>query len=1520
MITIYGSDGMAKTQVPCDDNSTQEMELQGDNALSLSFTLYEHVALEVNDYAEFMGRKYWLMERYHPEQVSTVEWKYDIKLYGIESLVKRFLVINDTDGDDEPVFTLTAPPRDHVALIVKNINNGMGSGDWKVGTVEGADNIVIDYFGKYCDEALKEVAEKVGHRAEWWVEGQTVNICRCEQGEEVTLAYGKGLLSLSGDMADNAKFYTRLYPVGSSRNIDPEKYGHTRLQLPGDVKHVDVNVDKYGVWHHYEAEAFAGIYPKRIGTVSSVRKEETKDEEGNPFTIWYFKDESLDFDPNDYELARQVKRVSFQEGSELAGLGEEADDTYYFEVNYDSETREFEIITIWPYDDDTQLPNDTLSPQAGDKYILWNIRMPDEYYPLAEQEFKEAVDQYNEENAIDVSRYKAPTDHVYIEEHAIDLYVGRRVRLESNKYFPDTGFRSSRITKITRKVNLPSQVDLEISDATSTGAMTTINDNITAVENYVREAMSGSFPDLIRSWDNTLPTDNNVFSARRTLKEALSRLRPDTAQEKITFAKGLDIGVYSSLVSGGTFRTDEQGNTYIEADNIFIRKKATMQETQVNRVTHIAGEYIVSSASFGNLFRVEEFETYYRCYADDGSVAPENDFIVGDMAICRAVDRTEALKPRYYWRKVVGVGDNYVDLSKTDADTGSDIPVAGDALIQLGYDPVVGGSEEPGRQNAIIISSVAIDSPSIKLLQGIGSYTLQGKEVVSQGFDKSTARAFLKVLGDFAVGVPDQSTYLLYDSTTKTLRIKGKFITEHYDDLDKALEEREYLKEAFRNDTAIDGGVIATSLVQLGYRTSEGEYVVMSGVSGLDRGTGSISYWAGGDPVDRFVYDEESGKYVEKEGLAGTEATALIRMDGTGYLAAGNIRWDKKGKIDTNLGAFYFGDKLIDAYLNIFQLNEDPESGKLLDVTPLVPMTDIDVNHSVTIGGATLVWDAANKAIKVYDSKNGEPISLYTTGSLSALGLGSLEGGGGGGGGLIKLVHGFDDLDGAFDNATLTDTFNAYTINEIWKLANAGASTIGTGNVVTAVSKTGSNIVVTKGITLYDWVQQPNKPTYSLAEINNVSGTYTGLTVGKANNADYATNAGYAVSSGNSANTNAFANKDIYHYQEAGWIILSSHKYIDSESRWYWNKIATVTDSHTNYSGVVIEIEAVEDYVTGGAVYGRLYLTCGEGAISLNLMTMQKCQSQRALYIHACIDKSGNVWVKTNTQWHNQFRFRTVGKEYLYIDTYTSDIETTLDKPADTSEEIENRIVVLRDGNFTYFSNSRLDNVTCSQADKLATYRTIWGNPFDGSNDVSGSLSGVRDITMEGDIDGANVIRATSINLSTGSKSVSISAGRIVATNNIRSKESVTSDGNITAGGDISSQGNISAQGSVTALTTSDKRLKRDFNYTLSYTDRLLAMGKVCDFRYTEKARKRNKGGVDGEAHTGLIYQKVKEVLPSMAYKTEDGYGALNYLSTDYINTIAGATQETARLVQSMKNEIEKLKQEIAELQKKGGE
>ena len=229
-------------------------------------------------------------------------------------------------------------------MVVKAINDGMGhTTDWKVGTVEGTELITIDYEGMYCDEALKAIAEKAGGKVEWWIEGQTVNVCRCEHGEEITLGYGKGLTSLERDTGNTAKFYTRLFPVGSNRNIDAEKYGSPRLMLPGGKKYIEQGVEEYGIYDHYEQEAFSGIYPHRVGTVSAVRSEEVTDDEGNKFTVYYFRDGGLNFDPNLYELAGETKRVSFQTG-DLAGLGES--DDHYFEVNYDSAAREFELITI----------------------------------------------------------------------------------------------------------------------------------------------------------------------------------------------------------------------------------------------------------------------------------------------------------------------------------------------------------------------------------------------------------------------------------------------------------------------------------------------------------------------------------------------------------------------------------------------------------------------------------------------------------------------------------------------------------------------------------------------------------------------------------------------------------------------------------------------------------------------------------------------------------------------------------------------------------------------------------------------------------------------------------------------------------------------------------------------------------------------------------------------------------------------------------------------------------------------
>lgn len=294
LLTIYDKAGNKRADVAVNDSSTQSKEVQGDNVLSLSFSYYDFLPLDVNDYTDYLGERYWLTERYTPKQVNEGEWDYDLKLYGVESLIKRFLVLETTDGDTNPVFTLTATPREHAALVVKAINDGMGhTTDWKVGTVEGTELITIDYEGMYCNEALKAIAEKAGGKVEWWVEGQTVNVCRCEHGEEITLGYGKGLTSLEKDTSNTAKFYTRLFPVGSTRNIDAEKYGSPRLMLPGGKKYIEQGVEEYGIYDHYEQEAFSDIYPHRVGTVSSVRSEEVTDDEGNKFTIYYFRDGEL---------------------------------------------------------------------------------------------------------------------------------------------------------------------------------------------------------------------------------------------------------------------------------------------------------------------------------------------------------------------------------------------------------------------------------------------------------------------------------------------------------------------------------------------------------------------------------------------------------------------------------------------------------------------------------------------------------------------------------------------------------------------------------------------------------------------------------------------------------------------------------------------------------------------------------------------------------------------------------------------------------------------------------------------------------------------------------------------------------------------------------------------------------------------------------------------------------------------------------------------------------------------------
>ena len=724
-LKIYDKRNRLRTTLVPDSSSTHHEEVGGDDYLSVSLDSQECVTLKLNDWTVWEGRKFWCVETYTPKQTGRRKWTYSVKLYGAASLIKQALMLNT---EDSPVFSYTATAREHVALVVKNLNRWMGGiTDWKVGKVEATGNIVVDYSeGLYGNDALKKIADEAG--TEWWIEGMTVNVCRCERGDEVTLGYGNGLLSIERDSADNVKFFTRLFPIGSSRNIDAEKYGSSRLLLPSRATYVERNTE-LGIVEHFEQTAFQEIYPRRTGKVSSVRKETKKGDDGKPFDIYYFTDGEMNFDPNEYEIGGLVKRVTFQTG-QLAGLGNDEDGEHYFEVNYNSATREFELITIWPYDDDTQVPGGVLEPKAGDTYILWNVRMPDEYYPIAEEEYATAVEKYMDEHCLDKSVYKCSTDYVALKKRGVVPCMGQRVRLESDRFFA-SGYRESRITVVDQKLERPTEADIEISDVLSQTTQSRMADEIENVRSEVK-ANTVELPDLIRSWDTTQPTDNNLFSARRSEQEFLSRKRNDRTKGRITFEQGVVFGeeengrvdgkgnaelltaVVRELLSSGDYSgggltdrgwklgMDEDRLSHLIVDKLTVRQVMNVFELLINKVRSVGGQICVSAAN-GKIKAVEERGDYYLI-----SFEQENMFVRHDLVRCQTFTGTDL---RSYWVEVAEVTADGIVVAKEEFEETE--PKVGDECVLMGNTAV------ENRQNLVLISATEDGEPRVDVMDGV---------------------------------------------------------------------------------------------------------------------------------------------------------------------------------------------------------------------------------------------------------------------------------------------------------------------------------------------------------------------------------------------------------------------------------------------------------------------------------------------------------------------------------------------------------------------------------------------------------------------------------------------------------------------------------------------------------------------------------------------------------------------------------------------------------------------------------
>lgn len=316
-----------------------------------------------------------------------------------------------------------------------------------------------------------------------------------------------------------------------------------------------------------------------------------------------------------------------------------------------------------------------------------------------------------------------------------------------------------------------------------------------------------------------------------------------------------------------------------------------------------------------------------------------------------------------------------------------------------------------------------------------------------------------------AVGTKFTNFQSAYSAFYDKLGLANAYITRKiYGDLKQNITDLagyKYLKDALGQTTDIDGGLVMTTLLAL----RDGDGNVQSGINGAidpNRGKKSIATWWGGQMVDK---DYNSGNL--------TPATSLIRFDGSGYLANGAIWWDVSGKVHADPTSFIISEKNLGAYLIFFEPTWKAGSAgtsvaDLVSLKPNAPFSKLGVSGDATFEGAIsfhgikLTYDSTNKAIKIDGN-------LYATGGITAYGAGaSTTGGGGGLNGSVKSYSSALKL----TSESLSEIASAYSIkaldSRISSLEGGSAMNVsvsGSGNAVTAISKSGTTIIVTKGTT-----------------------------------------------------------------------------------------------------------------------------------------------------------------------------------------------------------------------------------------------------------------------------------------------------------------------------------------------------------------------------------------------------------------------------------------------------------------------
>lgn len=554
-----------------------------------------------------------------------------------------------------------------------------------------------------------------------------------------------------------------------------------------------------------------------------------------------------------------------------------------------------------------------------------------------------------------------------------------------------------------------------------------------------------------------------------------------------------------------------------------------------------------------------------------------------------------------------------------------------------------------------------------------------------------------------AVGTKFTNFQSAYASFYDKLGLANAYITRKiYGDLGVVIGDvatYQYLKKVLADgvDTEINGGLILTSLIAL--RDPETKRVE-SGINGVidktAKGNGIATWWGG------YMNDGEVVGFDKKEDYSKQAATSLVRFDGSGYLANGAIWWGTDGRVHADPTSFIISEKNLGAYLTFFEPTwKEGSAGTsvadLVSLKPNAPFSKLGVSGDATFEGAIsfhgikLTYDSKNKAIKIDGN-------LYTTGGITAYGAGASTTGGGG---LIASVISYARiLEGSYTDADLTSIPNAYAIKALSSRIDNIATELG-GLSLSWNNITGKPSTFTPSAHTHKWTEITDRIT-KVSQLTNDKGYLTAhqslasyYTKAEIDAKGYTTNKGTVTSVGLTLPTGlTCATKTITTSGTFAISLASGYSIPTTAKQTAWDGAVSAKHTHSNKS--------VLDGITSTKV------TCWDSAYDwYALITTDEETADGVI----------NKWNEVVSFLANIAQTDTLSGIVDGINKSISD-EVTRAKKAEgvnaSGISTNKTSITTLQGYFTSGS--------AKKALQLTNTRKLWGNSFNGTADINGSI------------------------------------------------------------------------------------------------------------------------------------------------------------------------------------------------------